>query len=207
MFVWLCMRKHAQCYVLLLCIFQEGIYSRTGSASALCLSHCKAATAAAASSFLQAEAWSPACINRAREQRKNLLSRFFSWKAPNKKIFKSWAAVLLQGNQLPGVRSVWSKSLLVSEVGGDITPHSPAKRPHGAPQLCLSVPHELWEALMPIPCHWSHRFQQARQNPCWGRRTRLSQARFPQGLSSKQLRSVLFLGWNEEPYTRVPGLF
>lgn len=29
------------------------------------------------------------------------------------------------------------KSLLVSEVGGDITLHSQGRRPHGVPQLCL----------------------------------------------------------------------
>lgn len=57
-------------------------------------------------------------VNRA-EQRNQLLTDFSPEKC-----------------QLPGDRSVWSKSLLVSEVGRDITTHSPGKGPQGAPQLC-----------------------------------------------------------------------
>lgn len=151
------------------------VFSKKGSTAGQAQHQLRAGpTAASPSSFLQAEAWSPACKNRACEQRKTLLSRFFSWKmhfekklkgftsdavkAPNRKIFKYWAAVLVQGRQLPGGTSVWSESLLVSEVGEDVTPHSPGKRPHGAPQLRSSASHELREALMPIPCHWSCRF-------------------------------------------------
>lgn len=179
MVVWLCMHKHLS-VMSQFCVFsKKRIYGSTGSlslgsASAVCWPQRKGVTTAPASSFLQAEAWSPACNNRACEQSKKLLSRFFPWKmhfakklkgftftsvkAPNRKILKSWAAVLVQGSQLPGGMSVWSISLLVSEVREDVTPHSPSKRLHGAPQLCLFVSQELWEALMPIPCHWRHRF-------------------------------------------------